>query len=289
MNGFLLAAGMGDFLTEWYGVLIFVLLDVLIACLIVAVTYRVFFKYALDFLCGLVAAAVTSPVWLTVTVLSYMHMIKTNADKSVFARRYIAGKNGRKIALHAFTVRGDLDGEYTRLGEFLHRTGIEKLPAVFDLLTLRMSLVGVTPLSPVDEKFVGEEDYARFSVRPGFVRPPVRTAARGGEVTYEDLFRAEKEYAAKYGFFTDVGILWGLFLRLIRGEKRKNTGETSEMSYAAALLARGEITAEDYAAALAEEGIEPPAAEPAPAGEGSPAAEQGPEPSATEEESRADE
>ncbi len=261
MNEFLLAADLGDFLTEWYGVLLFVLIDILIVLVIVAVTYRLVFKNILDFLCGLVATLVTSPVWLVVIALSRAHMIKTNEYKSVFSTRIVAGKNGKKVALHSFTVRDDLNGEYTALGAVLHRTGIEKLPAVFDLLTLRTSLVGGWALSPVDEKFVTEEDYARFSVRPGYFHPSVLPADKDAGVTYEDLFRAEREYAARFGFFSDVAILVTALVRGIRGEKYEIVGETAEMSYAEALLSRGEISREDYAAALAEEGIAPPAQE----------------------------
>lgn len=261
MNGLLLAADLGDFLSQWYGVLLFVLIDIVIACIIVAVTYRWIFKYVFDFLAGLIATVVTSPVWLVVIALSRRHIMKTNEYKSVFARREVAGRNGKKIVLHSFTVKDDLNGEYTRLGEVLHKTGIEKLPAVFDLLLLRVSLVGVRPLSVVDEKFVGGEDYARFSARPGYVNPLLLYTDGKKDVSYEEMFQSDKRYAAeKYGFFVDIAVLVTLLVRKIRGEKTVLKGEIREKSYAQTLLDGGEISAEDYAAALAEEGIALPSA-----------------------------
>ncbi len=255
MNGLLLAADLGDFLSQWYGILLFALIDAAIAVVIVAVTYRWVFKYVFDFLSGLVAAVVTSPIWLTVIVLSRRHIIKTKEYAHVFARRTAIGRNGKKITLHSFTVRRD-DGEYTRLGEFLHKTGIERLPAVFDLLTLRVSLVGVRPLSAVDEKFVSGEDYARFAARPGFVNPLVLYTDGKKEISYEAMFDADKRYVSeKYAFFIDVAVLVTLLVRKIRGEKTALKGEIAEKGYAEALLARGEIAPEDYAAACAEEGV----------------------------------
>ena len=248
MNGLLLAADLGDFLSQWYGILLFALIDAAIAVVIVAVTYRWVFKYVFDFLSGLVAAVVTSPIWLTVIVLSRRHIIKTKEYAHVFARRTAIGRNGKKITLHSFTVRRD-DGEYTRLGEFLHKTGIERL-------TLRVSLVGVRPLSAVDEKFVSGEDYARFAARPGFVNPLVLYTDGKKEISYEAMFDADKRYVSeKYAFFIDVAVLVTLLVRKIRGEKTALKGEIAEKGYAEALLARGEIAPEDYAAACAEEGV----------------------------------
>lgn len=260
MNAFLLAADLGDFLSTWYGILLFAVIDIVIAVIIVAVTYRWVFKYVFDFLAGLVAAIVTSPVWLVVIALSRVHMIKTNEYKHLFARRTVAGRGGKRIVLHSFTVKDDLNGEYTRLGEILHKTGIEKLPIVFDLLLLRVSLVGVRPLSVVDEKFVSGEDYARFSARPGFVNPALLYAGGKKELSYADMFESDARYAAeKYGFFVDIAVLVTLLVRKIRGERAALTGEPAEKSYAEILFENGEISAADYAAALAEEGLPLPA------------------------------
>lgn len=247
----ILASDFADFLTNWYGILLFVLIDVAVALLIVVVTYRWFFKYFFDWIFAFCAAVVTSPVWLTVAAASKVHIIKTNEYASVLTTRFVAGKNGRTVALHSFTVTDAIDGNLTKLGKFLKKTGIEKLPALFDVLTFRTSFVGVKPLSVTDEKFIAEQDYDRFSARPGYVNPLLTTT--DNEATYEEMFQSDKRYAEKGGFFTDVRIIFTALVRKIRGESNALRGEIAEKDYANVLLERGEITEEDYAEARAEE------------------------------------
>ncbi len=246
---------MSEFLGSWYGVLAIVTLDLLLLFVIALVSYRWFFKYFADFLCGLVATIVTLPVWLPVAIISKVHILRTNEYQTVFTRRYIAGMGGRKVPLLSFTVTDGLNGELTKLGAFLRKTGIEKLPVVFDILFLKLSIIGIKPLSTVDEKFIAEEDYDRFSARPGFINPLLTAEIKDGETTYEDMFESDKRYAEKCSLFTDLSILFTLILQKIRGEKRDIFGEIKEKTYPEVLLERGVITQEDYAAACAEEEV----------------------------------
>jgi lipopolysaccharide/colanic/teichoic acid biosynthesis glycosyltransferase len=240
----------GDFLSSWIGVLIFVLVDVAIAVAIVALLYKYFFKYLFDFLIALAGSVITSPLALVVIILSKRHIIKTNEYTTVFNKTTVAGKGGKKVVLHSFTVCSAVTGELTELGAFLRKSRIENLPRLYDMLICRLALVGVKPLSLVDEKFVAEEDYGRFSVRPGFLNPLYIYPSDEEQKTYEEMFDSDKAYVAKIGLFTDVHVIVSALLGKIRGEKRDIYGETREKEYSKVLLERGEISLGDYEEAL---------------------------------------
>lgn len=243
----LLAFDAGDFFAAWYGVLTLVILYTAAFVMLVTLAYRPFFKNFFDFLLGLVASVVTLPVSLVIIIVSGVHIIKTNEYASVFTVRYVAGKNGKKTGLHTFTVQANLTGELTELGRFLRRTGLEKLPLVYDLLLLRVSLVGVKPVSLADEKFVSEEDYRRFGAKIGIFNPLlIYDKTSEEELTYEEMFFSDGLYAEKIGLFKDISILFTAFLRRIRGEKENLFGEAAEREYCDVLLERGEIDREVY-------------------------------------------
>lgn len=252
MLGDILASNASNFFSESYALTVFICIDVILAFIIMVVAYRWVFKYVFDFLVGFLISLVTLPVWLTVAIISKVHIIRKNEYASIFTYRYVAGKKGKPVKIYSFTVLNSLSGELTKLGKFLRKTRIEKLPAVFSLLSLRISIVGVSPLSLIDEKFISEEDYVRFSVRPGFISPLSSMSESAQTFTYEDMFALDKRYVEKYGFFGDLRILLMPFINKIRGEKKDVFGEISQKTYAQVLLERGEITDEDYAEACEE-------------------------------------
>lgn len=249
----LLAFDAGDFFSAWYGILFLVVLYSTAFLLLATLAYRPVFKSLFGFLAGLVASVLTLPVALVIIIASGAHIIKTNEYPSVFTVREVAGKDGKKIALHSFTVSANLTGELTSLGKFLRRTGLEKLPRVYDLLLLRVSLVGVKPLSLADEKFVEEEDYERFAAKPGIFNPLLTYDKTGDELTYEEMFFSDKQYVEKIGLWKDISILFTAFLRKIRGEKGNIFGEAADADYCDVLLSRGEIDRALYDEAHLEE------------------------------------
>ncbi len=247
MTSCLLAYDLGDFLASWYGILIFVVLDILFAVTLVAIGYKHFFKGFFDFTFGLVATLVTLPVWLCIVIISKVHIIRTNEYSEVFKKTYVVGKGGKVIALRSFTVEDGLEGNLTALGLILRKTGLEYLPRVFDLLFLRMSIVGIKPLEEVDEKFIGEGDYERFNARTGFLNP----VPHDTDGSYEGLFKAESNYAQKVNLFKDVAVIFTAFLQKMRGEKT-GVEKLQNASYARYLLEKGEITQADYDEAINE-------------------------------------
>lgn len=260
MTELLLAGDLGDFLASAGGKLLVTAIIVLLSVGIVAALYRWVFKYLIDFAVGAFVSFVTLPLVLLIAIVSAVHIIKKEEYEDIFTETAVAGRKGKRVILHSFTVRNDETGELTSFGAFLHKTKLEYLPAFYDLALFRRSIVGVRPLSLTDEKFVNEEDYARFNAPIGLLNPLILRDGKE-ELTYEDMFAADARYAQKITLWGDLKVVVIAFLNFVRGDKKHAAGETEERSYAQALLERGEITAEDLAEAQAEDEEDADAAE----------------------------
>ncbi len=90
-------------------------------------------------------------------------------------------------------------------GGFLERISFHRIPALWNIVLGQMSFVGPRALKP-DEHLPPEgTDHNRFSVRPGYVSPwwlRVRS-----NMTFDDEFAVDADYAANIGLKTDLGIL----------------------------------------------------------------------------------
>lgn len=252
----ILAGDFGDFLASAGGKLLFGTLIVVLSVCIVAVLYRWVFKYLFDFAVGAVLSVVTLPLVLVLSIISAVHIIKKEEYDDIFTETIVAGRKGKRTVLHSFTVLSDRTGELTSYGVFLRKTGLEHLPALWDLALLRRSIVGVKALSPTDEKFVDAEHYDRFNARIGLLNSLVLRDGKEESLTYEEMFAWDMRYAQKVSLWTDLKVVFVFFLDFVRGDKRNIFGESLDQSYAQVLVARGEITAEDVAEAEAEEADE---------------------------------
>jgi lipopolysaccharide/colanic/teichoic acid biosynthesis glycosyltransferase len=107
---------------------------------------------------------------------------------------------------------GVADPRLTRVGGFLRRTSIDELPALWNVLTGRMSIVGPRPRARSDlESSVGDAA-ARFSVRPGLLSPTAAATLQGRDVDPG----ADLDYARHPSFRRDVGLLWRVFGHIAR-------------------------------------------------------------------------
>lgn len=242
---------MDNFLGTWYGLAIFIAFDVIAAIAVLAIGWRWMFKRLFDLLASVVCMAVLSPVFLGIWIRGSLLRRRTGQPASLLAKEYFVGKKAKAIALNVFRTDGEGTEQYNRS---LLKSGLYKLPLLWDIFCGRLSFIGVKKLSLADASLVSEADESRFFVRPGLIHPLAMTGDE--ESDYADLFRAEKRYVRKLGLFYDLKVFFLWAIRGIRGE-RNWAGKTAGTDYADALLAGGEITREDYEAvkanALAEE------------------------------------
>ena len=224
---------MEEFLSKWYGILAFVLFDLIALTVVICITYRWFFKRFFDFFLSLFCILLLSSIYI-ITALVIRSAVKAGRVESVLTGETFVGKKGKKITLHAFS-----------LGK------LKKLPRLFDVFFGRLSFIGVMPLKGSDCTFLDEDEEERLTVRTGLINPLVTT---GDEDTdYDDMIQNDVRYARRFSFFGDCKIFFTWLIGKIRGNGNGYLGKTRETSYAKALLDEGRITQEDYRVACEEE------------------------------------
>lgn len=232
------------FLKTPYGLATFIVFDVVAVVAILAIGYRWLFKRFFDLLAACVSIVCVSPLLLVIVIHGKLFQKNTENLSTLMRKVYRVGKKERTVALHEFRTLDDDGDEAGAYGAWLARTGLYKLPYLFDIFLGRLSFIGVRALDMTDAAFTDEDVETRFFVRPGLIHPLcLRTDEETG---YEELFAAETRYENKLGLFGDLRIFFVWLVRTIRGEKNEWWGETREKSYALALLESGEITQEDY-------------------------------------------
>ncbi|MBD5583718.1 MAG: sugar transferase [Clostridia bacterium] len=213
---------MADFLKTPAGHAVFGVVIALVAIVIIELNYRLFFKYVLDFIFALIAVIVTSPVLLAGAVIS------SKRAGRVFEKTPYLGTKGKIVYFLSFA---GID------------RGIKNLPRLLNVLTGKLSFVGVALLKVSDGALLDDSFMERFSTRPGLFN---HLALHGDEsLTYEEAFALDKRYVKRRELFTDIYIVLKSLVLAIRGEAKSYLGETARKSYGEVLLERGTISSED--------------------------------------------
>lgn len=104
----------------------------------------------------------------------------------------------------------------TRLGGFLRRYSLDELPQLLNVIKGDMSLVGPRPLIREESNIHRlRKQYGIYQVRPG-VTGLAQINGRNNISTLEKV-RWDIEYLRRYGFLTDLGILFGSIPKILRG------------------------------------------------------------------------
>ncbi len=237
---------MDEFLSSWYGILAFVLFDAVALLAIVCITYRWLFKRIFDFLASLVCIVAVSPLLIYI-------LVRANAAKkrgevvSVLRKTPYAKKNGKTVKLLAFeskNAEGETAGAY---GEWLEKTKLFALAALFDVLLGRRSFIGLQPFTRGECAFLDEVEADRLLAKSGLINPLVLSGNE--ETDYAEALESDKKYAWNFSFFGDCKIFFTWLIKKIRGEGNEYLGKTRERSFLDYLLAEGKITQAEYAAA----------------------------------------
>lgn len=188
---------MDKFLSQWYGVLAFVLFDITAFIFIVALTYRWFFKRIFDFFVSLVCIVALSPLYLCIHVRARKAKKRGEIERILFAEEFI-GKKGKVVSLHRFS------------GKFGKYDGLARL---LDVFLGKMSVIGYEPLTEAECERLTEVEFDRHLVKAGLIHPYKVLG-----VEKADMLKADEKYAWNFSFFTDMKIFFTWLLKKIRGQ-----------------------------------------------------------------------
>lgn len=233
---------MHEFLNTWYGMLIFIVVDIAAIIAVLAIAYKFFCKRLISVLLSALCLVVTSPAFLWV-YLKYRKYKQAGGEVAGFLRRDpVVGKGGETVWMTTFETRkedGEVAGEY---GQGLEERAIRTLPRLLDVFFGRAAFVGVSAIRFEDAAFLDDAQEMRYETRIGLISP----LKQGAEMDVQEVLDAEGEYAENYHFFADAKVFFGYLLSKIRGEKH----ERLDTGYAKYLFDKKEITEEEYTSVL---------------------------------------
>lgn len=131
-----------------------------------------------------------------------MILIKVDSAGPVIFRTKRVGQFGKTFDVYKFRTFAPSQKPITRVGKFLRRFSLDRLPMYYNVLEGELSLVGPRPRSP--EYFVENKDIDRkiLTVRPGVTGLAQISRASSPQ----QLVELELEYVEKWSLFLDFKI-----------------------------------------------------------------------------------
>ncbi len=243
-----------EFLATGWGLAIFLLVDLAVLVLIMALNYKWLFKRVLDILFSFVFLAVFFVFFLLALAADAIYNKAVNAYPALFVSEFYCGKKGKPIRLTVFAterIRRSETGELlpvrerrTGMGRFLAACGMKYYPCLAAVFAGKLSFVGPRPMTPEDAAALSEEGMRRFAVRPGLVSSLERYGGEG--LTYPDMFEEDALYAARPNLFRDISFFVAKLAHRLRGDDpARPYGECAKTDYIGWLVASGAITEEE--------------------------------------------
>jgi lipopolysaccharide/colanic/teichoic acid biosynthesis glycosyltransferase len=120
-------------------------------------------KRAFDLAVAGSACIVFGPVFAALAVVGVLE----DGGPALFIQRRVGSA---RRPFQVFKFRSMRDGEITRVGQWVRRTGLDELPQFLNVCRGEMSVVGPRPLTPEDIQRLGWNDPSfdwRFAPKPG--------------------------------------------------------------------------------------------------------------------------
>lgn len=213
--------------SEWWGVIIIVIVALAIWVLLSAILYRSFFKRFYDILLSGLALVVLSPILLILAILGAIKM-KGNPFFTQQRPGKINKKTGKEkvfklIKFRTMTCEKDKDGNLlpdemrlTKYGKILRSSSLDELPELINIFIGDMSIVGPRPLLVKYVPLYNQEQRHRHDVRPGltgYAQVNGRNA-----ISWEEKFKLDVEYTKKITIWFDICILFKTVLAVFKRE-----------------------------------------------------------------------
>lgn len=183
--------------------------------------YRNLIKPLLDFLIGLIAFLIASPLFIITSFL----LVFVNRGNPFFLQPR-PGRNERifwVIKFKTMNDRKDAAGNLlpdaqriTAVGHFVRKTSLDEIPQLLNVIIGDMSLVGPRPLLVDYLPLYNEEQKRRHEVRPG-ITGWAQVNGRNA-ISWKQKFSYDVWYVDNMSFLLDVKILWLTFRKVLKSE-----------------------------------------------------------------------
>jgi len=186
------------------------------------------FRRAMTVLGALVLLLVTLPLTLLIGLV-----VALTSGGRVFARSprvgSVAGMAGSRPVVQTFElVRFRIirsNGTMSRVGRWLHRWELDRIPELWNVLKGDLELVGVKPLLPEEAAALNEEWHQkRYDCRPGLTGLWYIQTSAASEI--DDILVADVYYAATHNWRDDLRLLWrtpAAWQQHMRAQQRRNS------------------------------------------------------------------
>lgn len=173
--------------------------------------YEKYFKRPLDFICGMAAIIVFSPLYIIIAIL-----VRIKLGTPVLFTQERPGKDEKVFKLYKFRTMTDATDEegnllsdeerLTSLGKFLRATSLDEIPEAFNIVKGDMSVIGPRPLLVKYLPLYNEEQKHRHDVKPGL--SGLAQINGRNAVTWQEKFAYDITYIQKITFVGDIKIIF---------------------------------------------------------------------------------
>jgi len=187
-------------------------------------------KRVLDIAIATTAIAITLPLNIVFAICTYIDI-----GNPILFKQTRIGKDGKKFKLVKFrnmTNETDVNGNLlpasqriTKFGSFMRRTSMDELLNFLSILKGDMSVIGPRPLVPEYVERYNKRHSYRMAVRPGLECPPRKLNEYW---SWQEQLENDIWYVENVSFFTDIYMIWRLFLYAFDKKASKARSEGDE-------------------------------------------------------------
>ena len=241
--------------SQWWGIVLIIVIALAIWVMLSALLYKPFFKRFYDMVLSGLAILILSPILLILMVLGTIKM-KGNPFFTQLRPGKINKRTGKErifklIKFRTMTCEKDENGillpdekRLTKYGRMLRSTSLDELPELFNIFVGQMSIVGPRPQLVRDMVFMDEEQRKRHVVRPGLTG--LAQVNGRNNITWEEKFLWDKTYIQKVTLWKDLAIIFKTVLKVLKRSDVEREGTVSDIDFGDWLLKEEKITKDIY-------------------------------------------
>lgn len=191
--------------------------------------YKNFLKRFLDFLVALSFLLILSPVFITITIISFF------LNGSPFFTQKRPGKNEKIFSVLKFKTMTDKkdengvllpdDKRLTKFGSILRKTSLDEIPQLINVLNGDMSLIGPRPLLIEYLPLYNKQEAKRHDIRPG-ITGWAQVNGRNA-ISWQKKFELDIWYVKNISIGLDIKII---FLTIKKVLKREGVNVSQDLS-----------------------------------------------------------